>query len=154
MSVFVIVPTYNESENLPSLLQKIDAAVPGLNVLVVDDHSPDNTGLLAESLRSQYAGRLHVLHRPKKQGLGRAYIAGFKMAMQLGATKLIQMDADHSHPVDALTRMLALSERYDLVIGSRYVTGGDSPGLKGIRKLVSRFGGLIPVRSWGFGCKI
>jgi len=139
LSVFVIIPTYNERENLPRILSTVAERLPEAHILVVDDNSPDGTGDLAESLMQSFGGRLHILHRQKKEGLGPAYIAGFKEAMSLGAQKLIEMDADFSHPPEALPEMVRLSDTCDLVIGSRYVPGGSTPGWPLRRRLLSRF---------------
>ncbi|MBI2337262.1 MAG: polyprenol monophosphomannose synthase [Deltaproteobacteria bacterium] len=142
MSVFLVIPTYNEKDNLPLLVRKVFSVLPEAKMLIVDDASPDGTGVLAENLRQHYPERLFVLHRAGKQGLGSAYVMGFRQALRLGATKVIQMDADFSHPIERLPKMLALAEDYDLVIGSRYVEGGQTPGLKGLRRLISWGGGV------------
>ena len=121
----VVLPTYNEAENLPKIAAAIFAQnVPGMEILVVDDNSPDGTGRLADELSKSEAGRVHVLHRPGKQGLGRAYIDGFKRALALGADLILEMDADFSHPPSVLPMMVAKMADYDVVVGSRYVPGG------------------------------
>lgn len=123
--VMVVVPTYNEADNLPTLArQLLDLEVENLEVLIVDDNSPDGTGQVADELSVQYAGRIHVMHRTGKQGLGTAYIAGFRYALAQGASFIVQMDADFSHSPDYIPRMLQEIEGYDVVIGSRYVSGG------------------------------
>src|SRR3990172_6412144 len=99
MSVFLVIPTYNEKDNLPLLVKKVFSVLPEAKMLIVDDASPDGTGVLAENLRQHYPERLFVLHRAGKQGLGSAYVMGFRQALRLGATKVIQMDADFSHPI-------------------------------------------------------
>jgi dolichol-phosphate mannosyltransferase len=142
MSTFIIIPTYNEKENLPTAVEAVFRHLPDGHVLIVDDRSPDGTGDLAEALREKWGGRLHVLHRSKKEGLGPAYIAGFGYALERGAEKIIEMDADLSHPVEALPQMIALSDQYDLVIGSRYVPGGSTPDWPLSRRLISRGGNL------------
>lgn len=125
MHVTVVIPTYNEAENLPQLVSALfGLSIPGLSILVVDDNSPDGTGALAEELANRYAGKLSVLHRPEKQGLGRAYKDGFRTALQAGAEAVLQMDADFSHPPDLIPRMLAALSTCDVVLGSRYVPGG------------------------------
>jgi len=117
-----VVPTYNEAENLPLLVPQILAQDPRLEVLVVDDNSPDGTGKLARELAASDP-RVHVLDRSAKEGLGPAYRAGFARALELGADSVIQMDADFSHPPGNLPEMLALLDDYDVVMGSRYVNG-------------------------------
>lgn len=123
--IIVVIPTYNEAENLPGLVAELTAlCVPGLSVLVVDDNSPDGTGRVAESLAERLPGVLQVMHRQDKDGLGRAYIAGFERALADAADYVIQMDADFSHPPAAIPVMLDLMREYDVVVGSRYVSGG------------------------------
>jgi dolichol-phosphate mannosyltransferase len=118
----VVIPSYNEAENLPLLVPQVLAQGPGIEVLVVDDDSPDGTGKLADDLADRDP-RVHVLHRTAKQGLGPAYRAGFARALDLGADFVIQMDADFSHPPEKIREMLAEIEEYDVVMGSRYVSG-------------------------------
>jgi dolichol-phosphate mannosyltransferase len=118
----VIIPTYNEAENLPLLVPQVLAQGPGIDVLVVDDDSPDGTGKLADDLADGNP-RVHVLHRTAKQGLGPAYLAGFTWALDLGADFVVQMDADFSHPPEKIREMLVDIEEYDVVMGSRYVNG-------------------------------
>jgi dolichol-phosphate mannosyltransferase len=122
----VVLPTYNERENLPLMAEALLALpVDGLQVLVVDDNSPDGTGAIADTLAQTHPGRIHVLHRLEKNGLGPAYIAGFKQALSLGADLVVQMDCDFSHQPEYIPTMLAkLDEGYDAVFGSRYVRGG------------------------------
>ena len=138
---FIVLPTYNECENIVRLLPALfDLKVADLHVLVVDDNSPDGTGEIVETLAEQadYAGRLHVLHRPEKQGLGPAYIQGFAQALSLGADYVIQMDADLSHQPKYIPGLLRQAREYDIVIGSRYVTGGSVDESWGpLRKLLS-----------------
>lgn len=123
--LMVVLPTYNERENLPRITQALFAlGLPGLEILVVDDNSPDGTGQLAESLRTQYEEKVHVLHRTEKNGLGPAYLAGFQKAIDLGADLIVQMDADGSHQPKYLHDMLNLIKTNDLVIGSRFMPGG------------------------------
>jgi dolichol-phosphate mannosyltransferase len=122
----VIVPTYNEADNLPTLVAELQAlGIPGLAVLVVDDSSPDGTGRVADTLADRLPGFVCVRHRPQKQGLGRAYVDGFKQALDMGANYIFQMDADFSHPPGAIPTMLAVIQECDVVVGSRYVTGGE-----------------------------
>ncbi len=121
----VVIPTFNEADNLPALIAELHAlAVPGLSVLIVDDNSPDGTGQVAEALAERLPGVVSVRHRLEKQGLGRAYLDGFAQALSAGADFIVQMDADFSHPPTAIPEMLKLMAQYDVVIGSRYVSGG------------------------------
>lgn len=125
MKITMVVPTYNEAENLPKLVAEVLALpLPDLNILVVDDNSPDGTGALAEELGRRYEGRVKVMHRAGKLGLGTAYIAGFKFAIADGAEAIGQMDADFSHPIDKIVVMAQTLPTCDAVIGSRYVPGG------------------------------
>jgi dolichol-phosphate mannosyltransferase len=117
-----VIPTYNEAENLPLLVPEVLNQDPGIDVLVVDDDSPDGTGKLADDLADGNP-RVHVIHRSEKQGLGPAYRAGFARALELGADFVLQMDADFSHPPEKIREMLAAMEDYDVVMGSRYVNG-------------------------------
>lgn len=125
MKITMVIPTYNESENLPKLVKDVLALpLEDIHILIVDDNSPDGTGDLAEKLRKKYNDRVHCLHRAGKLGLGSAYREGFKMAMEEGADYIGQMDADFSHPVDKIPLMVKELANADLVIGSRYVKGG------------------------------
>jgi dolichol-phosphate mannosyltransferase len=124
----VVVPTYNEVGNIPVLVERLLALpLPGLNILIADDNSPDGTGDVADKLAIEYPDRIQVVHRPGKEGLGRAYVDGMSRALEAGAEYVAQMDADLSHPPEALPGMLGtlLSTRAGLVIGSRYVPGGE-----------------------------
>ena len=124
-NVTVVVPTYNEANNLPTLVETLLALdVPNLGILVVDDNSPDGTGQVADDLSEQLAGRVHVLHREGKLGLGTAYITGFGYALDHGADFVVQMDADFSHSPEYIPQFLAAIDGYDVVVGSRYVSGG------------------------------
>jgi dolichol-phosphate mannosyltransferase len=121
----VIVPTYNEAENLPNLVSALFALpLENLNLLIVDDNSPDGTGELAEMLAFEHPGCLTVLHRRTKAGLGTAYIAGFQYALKAGATAVAQMDADFSHPPEKLVELVDALQTCDIAQGSRYVPGG------------------------------
>ncbi len=120
--ILVIVPTYNERENLPRKLPLILDQDARIDVLVVDDASPDGTGSLADAMAAADP-RVHVLHREAKDGLGRAYLAGFAWGLSQGFDLLFEMDADISHPPDALPRLIEAAESHDVVIGSRYVGG-------------------------------
>jgi dolichol-phosphate mannosyltransferase len=140
-SVLVIVPTYNERENLELIAERLHAAVPAAHLLVVDDNSPDGTGRLADEL----AGRedwVHVLHRTGKQGLGAAYVAGFRWAADNGYDVVVEMDADGSHAPEQLPRLLAALENADLVLGSRWVEGGEVVNWPKSREVLSRGGNL------------
>lgn len=121
--VVVVIPTYNEAENLVLILDRLRAAQPGLEVLVVDDGSPDGTGALADEYAARDAS-VHVLHRTTKEGLGAAYLAGFAWALDQGYDVIGEMDADGSHQPEQLYRLLDALPEADLVIGSRYVPGG------------------------------
>lgn len=123
--LMVVIPTYNERENLPRITQALFAlGLPGLEILVVDDNSPDGTGQLAESMSADYDEKIHVLHRQEKNGLGPAYLAGFQKALDLGADLIVQMDADGSHQPKYIHDMLALIKTNDVAIGSRFMKGG------------------------------
>lgn len=125
MQITVVVPTYNEVENLERLVSTLfDLPLADLQLLIVDDNSPDGTGELADKLVDFYNGRLAVLHRPGKAGLGTAYIQGFNLALTRGAEAIAQMDADFSHPPEKLVEMANALDSFDIVAGSRYVPGG------------------------------
>lgn len=137
--VLVIIPTYNESENLARVLERLHTSVPDAHALVVDDGSPDGTGELADTLAAADP-RVHVLHRSAKAGLGRAYVAGFRWALERGYEVLVEMDADGSHPPEQLPDLLAAMADADLVLGSRYVDGGRVEDWPLHRLLLSRAG--------------
>jgi len=141
---WVVLPTYDEAENLPGIAAAILEILPAATLLVVDDSSPDGTGELAEQLSADQP-RIKVRHRPGKEGLGRAYLDGFRVALDGGATSLIQMDADWSHDPAVLPSLLApiAEDRADLVIGSRYVKGGKVLDWGLGRRLVSRGGSIF-----------
>ena len=125
MKTTVVVPTYNEAENLPKLVEILfSLPLPDLHLLIVDDNSPDGTGKLADDFAAQTHGRVIVLHRSGKLGLGTAYTAGFKQAIQNGAEAIAQMDADFSHPPEKLVEMHQVLQTCSVVLGSRYVAGG------------------------------
>lgn len=124
MKAIAVVPTYNEIENLPRIVELIRAQPGGWHILVVDDGSPDGTGRLADELSARFPGELFVLHRTKKEGLGRAYVAGFQWVLARPEYQVIvQMDADLSHDPEYLTPMAELLKQHDLVLGSRYLNG-------------------------------
>lgn len=149
-STIVVLPTYNERENLPLIVDELfKLPVEDLRILVVDDSSPDGTGDVAEALAAQHPGRISVMHRTDKQGLGPAYIAGFKEAIRMGADYIIQMDADFSHQPKYILEMLAkIEEGYDLVIASRFTRGGGVDENWSIyRKALSWFANRVYVRT-------
>jgi len=126
MSNVVVIPTYQEAENVERLLRTVRSVVPDLRVLIVDDNSPDGTGRIAEEVGAELGG-VEVLHRPDKAGLGAAYRHGFRHALDSGADVVVQMDADLSHDPHVLPQLLAAVEQgHDVAVGSRYVEGGDS----------------------------
>lgn len=126
VAICVVLPTYNEADNLPAMAAELLALpLPALQVVVVDDSSPDGTGAIADRLARHHPGRIHVLHRTGQRGLGRAYIEGFRYALQLGADYIIQMDADFSHSPEDVERLLAAAQKADVAVGSRYVEGGE-----------------------------
>ncbi|TPG34248.1 polyprenol monophosphomannose synthase [Mycolicibacterium hodleri] len=142
-SVLVVIPTYNERENLGGILARIRAVQPHVHVLVVDDNSPDGTGRLADDLASVDAGRLHVMHRAAKQGLGAAYLAGFAWGFARRYDVMVEMDADGSHAPEQLGRLLdAIADGAGLAIGSRYVEGGETQAWPWQRLLLSRTANL------------
>ena len=123
MQAIVVIPTYNERENLPRLVEQIQEHAYDLHILVVDDNSPDGTGKIAEELSKKYPGKLSVIHREKKGGLGRAYVEGFRYVLSQGYEVVLQMDADLSHNPSYLPGFLAQIRACDLVSGSRYLCG-------------------------------
>ena len=157
----VMVPTYNEMENLPRKVPKVLAQDERIEILVIDDASPDGTGALADEMAAENP-RIHVLHRTAKKGLGKAYLAGFDWALERDYELILEMDADISHPPDALPRLIAAAAEYDFVIGSRYVDGRVTVSNWPMsRLLVSYFGSWyartitrMPVRdaTGGFNC--
>jgi len=160
---WLVLPTYNEAENIERL---VEAALPQLaqtgehHILIVDDNSPDGTGQIADRLAGEH-DEVEVLHRTAKEGLGRAYVAGFTRALEAGAERVMEMDSDFSHDPADLRALLAASADADLVLGSRYVEGGGVRNWGLLRRLVSRGGSLyarvvlgLPVRdlTGGFKC--
>jgi dolichol-phosphate mannosyltransferase len=125
LHALVVIPTYNEAGNLPEITSALfDLKIEGLEILIVDDASPDGTGQVADRLVQDFPGRFHVMHRSGKLGLGTAYIQGFTWAIEQGYTYIIHMDADFSHPPVYISKMLELIPEYDVVVGSRYIKGG------------------------------
>ena len=153
----VVIPTYDERENVERMAKAV-LSVPGVKLLFVDDNAPDGAGEIIDSIAARDE-RVSCLHRAGKEGLGRAYVAGFAAALEDGAEKVIQMDCDFSHNPEDISRLI--SEDAELVIGSRYVSGGDTPGWPFKRRLISRCGGIfirtvtgMPLRdpTGGFKC--
>jgi dolichol-phosphate mannosyltransferase len=142
MRTLVVVPTYEEAANIPELLPRLRAAAPQVDILVVDDNSPDGTAKLAQELNEEL-GQIEVLVRGKKAGLGTAYRAGFAIGIERGYDVLVQMDADLSHDPSAVPSLLAaLGDDVGMVIGSRYVPGGRIPHWPWHRRFLSRYGNL------------
>jgi dolichol-phosphate mannosyltransferase len=158
MRVTVCLPTYNERENIEPMLRALGEHA--VRVLVIDDNSPDGTGQLAERL-ARDLDYVDVLHRPRKEGLGPAYLAGFRTALADGAERILEMDCDFSHNPNDVPRLIAATDDADLVLGSRYVEGGEVGNWGAVRRAVSGFGSLyarillsVPVRdlTGGFKC--
>lgn len=144
--VLVIIPTYNESENIESITARLRTAVPRAHILIADDNSPDGTGRIADEL-SAADDHIHVLHRPGKQGLGAAYLAGFRWGLERDYQVLVEMDADGSHQPEQLPAMLEALEDADMVKGSRWVKGGSVVNWAKSRELLSR-GASLYTRLW------
>jgi dolichol-phosphate mannosyltransferase len=143
MKTLVCIPTYNEIENVRAIVTDVIKVTPeSLHVLVIDDNSPDGTGKEADQLCKEFGSRVHVLHRPGKQGLGTAYVNGFRWALAQGYDQIIEMDADFSHHPKYLKDMLATLEMSDVAVGSRYVPGGGTVNWGIGRKILSRGGSL------------
>jgi dolichol-phosphate mannosyltransferase len=141
LQITVVIPTYNEAENLPKLVSALFSLPLDLHLLVVDDNSPDGTGQLAEDLAKQHGGRIDILRRPGKMGLRSAYLNGFQKILDSDADAIVQMDADFSHDPSVLMEMAKLLESNDVVLGSRYVSGGSVDKKWPIwRKWLSAFG--------------
>jgi dolichol-phosphate mannosyltransferase len=160
MKTLIIIPTYNEYDNLRPLLDAISSSAPSCDILIVDDNSPDGTGRLADEIHEQDP-RVHVLHRAGKLGLGTAYVAGFKYSIEQKYDAAFEMDADFSHDPKYLPDFLQAIEQADLVIGSRYIPGGSTPNWSFGRRCISGFGNIfarvmlgIPVHDCtaGFRC--
>jgi len=133
----VIVPTYNEAANIIDVIQRLKLATSDVDILIIDDNSPDGTGVLADSLADN---RTHILHRPTKSGLGPAYLAGFSWGYKEGYDFFVEMDADGSHQPEELSRLLAVAPDHDLVLGTRWMPGGLVLNWPISRRLISRFG--------------
>lgn len=143
-NIYVIIPTYNEAENLNGLISALySLPIDRLNILIVDDNSPDGTGEIAEDLAQKYPGRLSVLHRSGKLGLGSAYIKGFRTALEAGADYIVQMDADFSHPPEKIIEFTKVLLKTDAALGSRYIAGGNLDERWPLwRKSLSAFGNI------------
>jgi dolichol-phosphate mannosyltransferase len=158
---WVILPTYNEAENLERIVAAVLEQLPESGrILVVDDNSPDGTGEIADGLAASNDA-ISVLHRARKEGLGPAYLAGFRVALEAGAARIVEMDADFSHDPAYLPQLIGAADDYDLVIGSRYVPGGGVTDWGPMRRFISRGGSTyaritlgLPVRdlTGGFKC--
>ncbi|HZK15715.1 MAG TPA: polyprenol monophosphomannose synthase, partial [Solirubrobacterales bacterium] len=137
---WLVLPTYNEAENLPSFVPAVLDKLPASGrILIVDDNSPDGSGEIADEFAAR-EDRVEVLHRKHKEGLGPAYLAGFRRALDGGAGRILEMDADFSHDPAYLPRLLEAGERADLAIGSRYVDGGGVRDWSALRRAISRAG--------------
>ena len=159
--LLVVIPTYNERDNIASLVETVLALDARYAVLVVDDSSPDGTGPIVEELASRFPGRVELLTRDRKQGIGRAYVAGFTRALETDAPLIAQMDADHSHQPSDLARLVKAAESAELVLASRYIEGGATHGWPWHRRLVSRAGGFyaglilgVPIKDLTGGFKV
>ena len=137
--IVVIIPTYNEAENLPLIVQRVRTAVPTVDILIADDNSPDGTGDIADELAANDSA-INVMHRQGKEGLGAAYLAGFAWAIDNGYDAVVEMDADVSHQPEQLPRLLKALEDADLVLGSRWVPGGAVQNWPKSREFLSRGG--------------
>ena len=149
MKVLICIPTYNERESLPGMLDRTRAAVPEVDILVIDDDSPDGTGAYADE-RAADDSQIHVMHRAAKEGLGRAYLAGFEWAIDRGYTHVCEMDADGSHRPEHLPELLERADepdKPDLVIGSRWVNGGEVVNWPKHREVLSRAGNFY-IKLW------
>ena len=144
LKVMIIVPTYNEAETLPLLVEKVTQQnSEGLGFIVVDDGSPDGTGKIADRLADEYVGMFMVIHREGKQGLGTAYMSGFQTALDVGAERIVEMDADLSHPPEVLAGLIGELDKADVVVASRYTPGGGvDPGWSWGRRQISYWGNV------------
>ncbi len=149
MKILVIIPTYNERENISAIVPAIFAATPEVEILVVDDNSPDKTQDVVRSMQSTFP-KLHLLLRQGKEGLGKAYVAGFKWAMERGFEGVVEMDADFSHRPEDLKKLIAALPANDFVMGSRWVPGGATVNWGLGRKIISRGGSFYARQILGF----
>jgi dolichol-phosphate mannosyltransferase len=151
--ICVCLPTYNERENLEAMVNALEKVLSGNDiVLVIDDNSPDGTGAIADGLAAERRG-VQVLHRPRKEGLGPAYLDGFRRALELGADLIFEMDCDFSHDPADVPRLAAAAKEADLVIGSRYAEGGGTRNWGALRRLISRGGSLYAQLLLGVGVR-
>jgi len=150
--ILVIIPTYNEAENIEPIVSRLRDAVPEADVLVADDNSPDGTGELADKVAAN-DDQVHVLHRKGKEGLGAAYIAGFRWGIERGYGVLVEHDADGSHQPEQLPRLLTALREADLVLGSRYVKGGAVQNWPKSREILSRGGNIYTRLALGLPLK-
>src|SRR5689334_20859678 len=142
MRTLVVIPTYNERENIASLIDDVLRVAPTVDILVIDDNSPDGTGALVDEIATRRP-QVCALHRPGKLGLGTAYVLGFRYAIERGYDLVFEMDADYSHDPRYLPTFLQMAEQADLVIGSRYIPGGDTPNWSPLRKFISGGGNVF-----------
>ncbi len=161
IGLLVVIPTYNERDNIGTLVETVLALDARYAILVVDDSSPDGTGPIVAELAARFPGRVELLTRDRKQGIGRAYVAGFARALETDVPLIAQMDADHSHQPSDLARLVAAAETTELVLASRYIEGGATLGWPWHRRLISRAGGLyagvilsVPIKDLTGGFKV
>ena len=152
LSTVVVIPTYNERKNITRIVERVLHCVPHARVLIVDDGSPDGTGAIADRIAAT-EGRVFVLHRPAKQGLGAAYLAGFAWAFERDYEAVVEMDADGSHAPEELPRLLRALEHSDVVLGSRWVPGGSVHNWPAWRRVLSRAGNLYTRVALGIDLK-
>lgn len=157
MKTLVVIPTYNEKENIQAIIPEVLKIGLGVDILVVDDNSPDGTGGIVKKLQNQFS-QLHLLERAGKQGLGKAYIAGFKWGIEKGYDAIVEMDADFSHRPQDLVPLVGGLKTHDFAVGSRYVQGGATVNWGLMRKIISRGGGIysrlilgFPLNDWTGG---
>jgi dolichol-phosphate mannosyltransferase len=145
MKTCIVLPTYNEAENLvPLVAQLVSLPLPDSHILIIDDHSKDGTGKIADDLSEKNPARVSVIHRPGKMGLGTAYVTGFRWAIERGADYVIQMDSDFSHSPNYLSQFVSKISNYDVVVGSRYVPGGKlDPRWSGWRYFLSKWANSV-----------
>lgn len=157
MKTLIVIPTYNEKENIEQIIAQVLQLNPGVEILVVDDNSPDGTQDIVKKLIQQNQ-KIHLLARPGKQGLGKAYLAGFSWGIEKHFEVIVEMDADFSHRPNDLVRILKVMPENDFAVGSRYIDGGETVNWGIFRKLISRGGGIysrlilgFPLRDWTGG---
>lgn len=158
MKTLVVIPTYNEIENIVNIVPAVFQRASEVHVLVVDDNSPDGTADAVRKMQQPFSGRLHLLSRPGKQGLGKAYLAGFAWGLENGYEAIVEMDADFSHRPEDLPPLLLKLQTNDFAVGSRYVHGGRTVNWGLMRKIISRGGGIysrlilgFPLNDWTGG---